>query len=62
MLAVKHILRYVAGTIKWGLQFKKGFVGLTLSGFNDSDYVGDVDSRKSTSGVFFFLYGSPVSW
>jgi hypothetical protein len=62
MLAVKHILRYVAGTVNWGLQFKNGLRGLTLTCFTDSDYAGDVDSRKSTSGVFFFLCVSPVSW
>jgi hypothetical protein len=43
------------------LQFKKGLRGLTLTGFTDSDYAGDVDSRKSTSRVFFFLCGSLVS-
>ena len=26
------------------------------------DHAGDVDSRKSTSGVLFFLGDSPVSW
>jgi hypothetical protein len=62
MLAVKHILKYVVGTIKWDLQFKKGLGGLALSGFTDRDYAGDVDSRKSTMGVIFFLCGSPVSW
>jgi hypothetical protein len=62
MLVVKHILRYVVGTVNWGLQFKKGLGGLALSSFTDIDYVGDVDSRKSTSGVFFFLYGNPVPW
>jgi hypothetical protein len=33
-----------------------------LTGYSDSDLVGDLDSRKSTSGVLFFLGKSPVSW
>jgi hypothetical protein len=34
----------------------------TLVGFTDSDFAGDVDSRKNTSSVFFFLNESPVTW
>jgi hypothetical protein len=48
--------------INWVLQFKKEFGGSTPFGFTDNDFAGDVDSRKSTSGVFFFLCGSLVSW
>jgi hypothetical protein len=44
MLAVKQILRYVAGTVNWGMQFKKGFGGPTLSGFTNSDFAGVVDN------------------
>jgi hypothetical protein len=62
MMAVKHILRYVAGTLNWGLHLKKGSGKTTLVGFTDSDFAGDVDSRKSTSGVFFFLNTSPIAW
>lgn len=31
-------------------------------GFSDSDLAGDIDSRKSTTGVIFFLGESAVSW
>jgi hypothetical protein len=62
LLAVKHILRYLAGTVNWGIQLKKGSGKTALVGFTDSDFAGDVDSRKSTSGVFFFLNESPVTW
>jgi hypothetical protein len=31
-------------------------------GYSDSDLAGDLDSRKNTSGVLFFLGRSPVSW
>ena len=33
-----------------------------LIGFCDSDYGGDLDNRKSTSGFVFTLGGSTVSW
>ncbi|CAA6674155.1 unnamed protein product [Spirodela intermedia] len=53
LAAVKQILRYVAGTKNWASQ---------LTGFSDSDFAGDVDARKSTTGVIFFLANSPITW
>jgi hypothetical protein len=61
--AVKHILRYIAGTLDYGCSYKGAQgEGAVLSGFSDSDMAGDVDSRKSTTGVLFFLGDRPVSW
>jgi hypothetical protein len=62
MVAVKNILRYLAGAVNWGLQLKKRCSKVMLMGYSDSDYVGDVGSRKSTTGVLFFLNRSPISW
>jgi hypothetical protein len=39
MMAVKRILRYIQGTIKWGIQFLKGS-SLMVSAFSDADWVG----------------------
>jgi hypothetical protein len=33
-----------------------------LQGYSDSDMAGDIDTRKSTTGVIFFLGKNPVSW
>ncbi|XP_047320506.1 secreted RxLR effector protein 161-like [Impatiens glandulifera] len=33
-----------------------------VSGYSDSDYAGDVDSRRSMTGYVFTLGGSVVSW
>jgi transposase InsO family protein len=63
LAAVKHILRYVKGTQGLGCFFgKKTEAPMQLCGYSDSDHAGDVDDRKSTSGVIFYLNSSPVSW
>ena len=33
-----------------------------LDGYGDSDYGGDSNDRKTTSGVFLFLGGNLVTW
>ena len=33
-----------------------------LHGYSDSDWAGDLDDRKSSSGYMFLLSGAPVSW
>ena len=59
--AVKHILRYIAGTINFGLQFTRD-ESVDCNGFADADWAGDIDDRKSTSGYIFKVGGGPVSW
>lgn len=52
MLAVKRILRYVQGTSVLGIQYKRSDAR-ELVGCVDSDYAGDEDDRRSTSGYTF---------
>ena len=61
MLAAKRILRYVRGTTELGIQYKRQGEK-KLVAFVDSDYAGDSDDRKSTSGYVFMLGGGVVSW
>jgi hypothetical protein len=61
MSTVKKILHYVKGTINLGCTYKKGKKGLILHGYSDSDMAGDVDDRKSTSGMVFYLGPNPIS-
>ncbi|XP_074356626.1 secreted RxLR effector protein 161-like [Apium graveolens] len=60
LLATKRILRYLQGTRDFGLFYQKG--EKDLFGFTDSDYAGDQDDRRSTSGYVFMLGTTAVSW
>ncbi|CAM6082590.1 unnamed protein product [Calypogeia fissa] len=61
--AVKWILRYLQGTSKVGLLFDaQSNNAMSLVGYVDSDYGGDLDNRKSTSRYTFTLAGGCVSW
>lgn len=61
MGAVKRILRYVKGTINLGVHYKKNG-GNVLEAYSDSDYAGDLDTRRSTTGYVCFLSGAAISW
>jgi hypothetical protein len=54
-------LRYLRGTVNFGIHYKKGGSGELLA-FTDSDYAGDMEDRKSTSGYVFLLSSGAVSW
>jgi hypothetical protein len=60
--AVKKILRYIAGTLQYGLRYGRRTGTTRLVGYCDSDLAGDIDTRKSTTGTLFFLGKSLVSW
>lgn len=61
MLAAKRILRYVQGMQQLGIRYRCGGQQ-KLIGFVDSDYAGDVDDRRSTSGYVFMFGDGAVSW
>ncbi|CAL5022892.1 unnamed protein product [Urochloa decumbens] len=60
--AVKQILRYVKGTIDFGLMYSKGAAEDVLAGYSDSNLAGDIIDRKSTSGLVFYFLGNIVAW
>ena len=47
--------------MNYGIHYKKGGDGELLA-FTDSDYVGDIEDRKSTAGYVFLMSSSVVSW
>ena len=59
--AAKRILRYVQGTITFGIHYAVG-TSLNLLGFIDSDWAGDSIDRKSTSGYSLSLGSGPICW
>ena len=65
---VKRLLRYIKGTINYGLKFKANESdglnenGDELYGYSDANWAGDVDSRRSTSGYVFKVANCTVSW
>ena len=60
LVAVKHIMRCLQGTLNPGLKYEK--VDLDLHGFIDSDWDGSVKDRKSTLGCCFNLGLPMISW
>jgi len=64
--ALKRILRYLKGTqddqgFSPGLKFDGNRPGL-ITGYADADYARDIDFRKSTSGIMFLNWGTPILW
>lgn len=50
----KRVLRYVKGTLTYGIHFKR-VEEPELVGFSDSDWGGSVEDKKSTSGYVFTM-------
>jgi hypothetical protein len=61
MVVVKHILRYVRGTIAYELRYTSSG-GVILHGYTDSDWMGSTVDRKSTSRYCFSLGSTMISW
>ena len=55
LLATKRILRYLKGSMNFEIWYNRGEEKDSLLGYTDSDYAGDIDDRKSTSGYVFFF-------
>lgn len=57
----KRILRYIKGTSNDGIFYSTNEV-VKLVGYTDSDWAGDIETRKSTSGYAFYLGSAIFSW
>ncbi|XP_048615912.1 secreted RxLR effector protein 161-like [Brassica napus] len=61
LAAVKRIMKYLKGTLEYGIWYKRGEES-ELIAYTDSDYAGDIDDSKSTSGYVFLMSGGAVAW
>ena len=59
--AVKWTLRYLNGSLKRKLCYR-GEGDFVIRGYCDSDYGGDKDRSRSTTGMVFTFGGNVVSW
>ncbi|PNX81186.1 hypothetical protein L195_g037203 [Trifolium pratense] len=64
LITAKRILRYLKGTLEFGLLFPIGTnsEGSTLIGYSDSDWCGDITDRRSTSDYVFKFNNAAISW
>ncbi|XP_074327735.1 secreted RxLR effector protein 161-like [Apium graveolens] len=60
-MVAKRILRYIKGTLDHGL-FYTYSQDSKLVGYSDSDYGGDLDDGKRTSGYSFHIGSAIFSW
>lgn len=61
LCAAKRVVKYLAGTVKFGLFYPNRCEGC-MEGFTDSDWGGSLSDRKSTSGMFFRLGSCAITW
>ena len=59
-MVAKHVLRYLRGTIGYGLRYTSSS-DMALVGYSDSNWAGRVEDRKSTSKCCFGLGSTVVS-
>jgi len=60
--AVKHVLRYIQGTLDYKLSYGPSPHPTQLSTFSDADFARDTDKGKSTTGWVVLMAGGAVSW
>ena len=53
--------RYLKGTVHYGITYTRKS-SKECTGYSDSDWAGDLDNRKSTSGYIFQVSGGAVTW
>ena len=59
--AIKRIIKYVGRTYNYGLFYSKES-NLSLAGFFYSDWAGNADDKKNTTGGCFYVGANLVAW
>ncbi|KAG9109018.1 hypothetical protein FRC07_008383, partial [Ceratobasidium sp. 392] len=60
--AVKHVIRYLKGTLSRGPVYRHSDDGFGELGYSDADWGNNLLDRKSISGNVFLLGGAAISW
>ena len=60
LIAAKRILRYVNGTLNYGVFLQPG--PFSLFAFSDSDWAGDPFDRHSITRYIVYLGYNPITW
>lgn len=60
-MAAKHVLRYLRGTIEYGLRYTQ-MDGVKLEGYIDANWACNMVNRKTTFGCCFNLGSRAVYW
>ena len=61
LIDAKHVLRYLKGTIDYGIKYNAN-QKINLEVYVDSDWVGNSIDRKSTSGCCLSMGSGVISW
>ena len=61
---LRRCCRYLQGTLNYGILYRREEenMHMPLAGFSDADWAGDVETRRSTSGMVFMMAGAAISW
>ena len=59
--AAKKVLRYLKGTLNFGIMYTDEF-DVELAGQSNSDWAGNLHDRKSTTRYVFNIGSGPISW
>lgn len=63
LYAALRVVKYLNSTKYLGIRYKRDpFKALELEAYSDSDWAGDIDTRRSQSGTILMLAGGPVHW
>ena len=54
-------MRYLKSTVNLGIMYHRE-INPELIAYSDSDYAGDVDTRRSNSGYVSLKNGVPIAW
>ena len=63
--AIKHLLRYVRGTLDYKIEYSAAASTPStnfFTTFSDADHGGNLDNGRSTTGTLLMMAGGAVSW